>query len=156
MSIRLALDADVEQMVKMSEAFRKRLATYSPVFWRPAAESAEKQAVWLKLLVGLADTVAMVEERDGRVTGFIIGRFTPAPPVYAPGNAICLVDDFCVEPETAWATTGTALLAAVEAEAKQRGAPLSVVICAHLDAAKRDFLAAHGFVTTSEWHVRSL
>jgi GNAT superfamily N-acetyltransferase len=156
MPVRPAVEADTDQMVNLSEAFRMRLASYSPVFWHVASDAREKQTTWFKLLIGLGDTVAIVNESRGQVTGFIIGRLTPAPPVYAPGGPVCLIDDFCVEHESAWSTTGAALLAAVEAEAKRRGAPLSVVVCAHLDGAKRAFLAAQGFATTSEWHVRPL
>ena len=49
-----------------------------------------------------------------------------------------------------------ALLEAVEANARERGAVLSVVICPHLAAEKRSFLAERGFEVTSEWHVRNL
>jgi GNAT superfamily N-acetyltransferase len=79
---------------------------------------------------------------------------TAAPPVYAPGAPICLIDDFCVDPANAWASIGGALLDAAIEEGRRRGAPLTSIVAAHLDAPKRAFLASRGFAVTSEWHVR--
>ena len=156
MAVRDAVASDVEGMVQLSEAFRGRLASYSPVFWRQASDALNRQTAWFTMLLPLDDTIALVDEEQRRLSGFVIGRLTAAPPVYAPGGPVCVVDDFCVAAETDWPTVGLALLAAVEARARARGAPLSVVVCAHRDEPKRTFLAAHGFATTTEWHVRAL
>ena len=157
MSVRAAADADVEAMVALSEQFRARLQTLSPVFWRKAADSAEKHAVWFRILLTADGTFALVHDGADAIDGFIIGRMTPAPPVYAPGGPICLVDDFCVsEDDGDWTHTGRALLEATEGLARERGAVLSVVVCPHLGGAKREFLASLGFAPTSEWHVRAL
>ena len=156
MGVRDAVVADIEPMVRLSEEFRSRLATYSPTFWRKAEGSFEKHTAWLSMLLPLDDTIAMVYDHRNLLRGFAIARLTAAPPIFAPGGPVCLVDDFCVAQEADWPTVGLALLAAVEARAQSRGAPLSVVICAHLDARKREFLAARGFAPTSEWHVRTL
>lgn len=155
MAIRDATPADIESMVELSEVFRRRLASYSPTFWRKADDSRERQVTWFKILLGLDNTLAVVDDNGGTLRGFAIGRLTPAPPVYATDGPACLIDDFCVADEDDWPTTGVALLSAVEARSKQHGSVLSVVVCAHLDARKRGFLAQRNFAVTAEWHVRT-
>jgi hypothetical protein len=76
--------------------------------------------------------------------------------VYDPGGPVLLVDDFATREPEGWATVGAALLAAVTAEARARGALLAVVICGHLDRPKRALLAGAGFAVASEWHTRAL
>lgn len=156
MTVRTALEGDLLAMVALSERFRARLADYSPVFWRKAPDAAAKQTLWFRFLLTQSDTFAFAHAApDGAIDGFLIARMTAAPPVFAPGAPICLIDDFCVEPAAAWPTTGAALLDAAVAEGARRGAPVTSVITAHLDAPKRAFLAARGFAPTSEWHVRA-
>jgi GNAT superfamily N-acetyltransferase len=156
MRIRQAELSDIESMVRLSEAFRMSLTSYSPIFWRKAEASSERQATWFRVLVPLEDTIALVAEIDSELRGFIIGRLQEAPPVYEPGGPICLVDDFCVTSDSEWAIVGSKLLEAVEREARARGAVLAVVICPHLARAKGGFLAERGFEVTAEWHVRGL
>jgi hypothetical protein len=76
------------------------------------------------------------------LVGFIIGSLVPAPAVYAPGGPTCTVDDFTVVQAALWAKVGVNLVHAVENEAGQRGASQLVVVCAHLDEAKRAALAS--------------
>lgn len=156
MNLRKAEPADVEAMVQLSESFRAHLATLSPVFWRKASDSAGRQAVFFQALLSLDDTIAVVAEDASAIAGFAIGRLTPAPPVYDPRGPVCLIDDFCLADSTSWDSVGRALLEAIEAEARERGAVLSVVVCPHLGGAKRELLAALRFAPTAEWHVRGL
>ncbi len=157
MPIREATPDDSAALVGLSEQFRRRLATFSPVFWRMAPDAQQKQALWFRFLLTQPDTFSFVHEGDGAAAldGFVIARMTAAPAVYAPGAPICLIDDFCVAPAEAWPSVGGALLDAAVAEGARRGAPLTSIVAAHLDAAKRAFLAARGFAVTSEWHVRA-
>lgn len=156
MKIRVAELEDIAAMVRLSEAFRATLSGYSPTFWRPAADAATKQAAWFEMLLPLADHLVFVADTDGELRGFIIGRLQEAPPVYAPGGSICLVDDFCVAADAEWASVGNGLLDAVESAARSRGAMLSVVICPRLASAKRGMLGERGCDVATEWHVRSL
>ena len=91
-----------------------------------------------------------------RAQGIRIGRLQEAPPVFAPGGPVCLIDDFCVASDSEWASVGSELLEAIEAKARGRGAILSVVICPHRGAVKRSFLRERHFEITAEWHVRDL
>jgi GNAT superfamily N-acetyltransferase len=156
MKIREAKLEDVEAMVGLSEAFRTTLAGYNPVFWPKAEDSAEKQAIWFRILVPLDDVLALVADEDGGLRGFVIGRLQQAPPVYATDGPACLIDDFCVASDGEWPSVGGELLAEIERRARERGAGVSVVICPHLGAAKRAFLAERGFAVTTEWHVHDL
>jgi hypothetical protein len=76
-----------------------------------------------------------------------------APPVYNLGGLTCVVDDFCTND---WATTGKALLSAAMEEAKQRGEVQIVVICPHLEEAKRAMLRGEELTITSGWYVHGL
>lgn len=146
----------MDAMVRLSEAFRAHLATLSPTFWRKADDSAQKQAAFLRILLPLRETLAFVAADEHQVIGFAIARITPAPPVYAPGGPVCLIDDFCVADDGSWRTVGGALVDAIESTAREQDAVLTVVVCPSAGGAKRDFLAARGFTPTSEWHVREL
>ena len=66
------------------------------------------------------------------------------------------MDDFAVGNPTEWGSVGAALLAAVEQEAKARGAVLSVVVCAQQDQVKRTMLREAGLTVASEWQVKPL
>ena len=156
MKIRDADLSDVESMVRLSETFRKSLTNYSPVFWRKAESSFESQSGFFRSLLPLEDTVVLIAERDSELAGFIIGRLQKAPPVYAPGGPVCLIDDFCMASEAEWSTVASELLKAVEQWARSRGAVLSVVICPNRGVAKRRFLDERGFDVTSSWHIRGL
>jgi hypothetical protein len=54
------------------------------------------------------------------------------------------------------ADSWSALLTAVEHEARARGAVLVLVVCAQRDNAKRTLLRDAGLFTASEWYVRLL
>lgn len=155
-AFRSAEIADVEHMVDMSEASRSSLVPLSPRFWRKAADSREKQDAWFRILLPLDDTIAVVAEMGSRLRAFAIGRLQEAPPVYAPGGPVCLIDDFCVASDAEWHPIGTRILNQIERRAHERGAVLSIVICPHLGGAKRRLLQERGFRVTAEWHVREL
>jgi GNAT superfamily N-acetyltransferase len=156
MKIEVATAADVEPMVRLSEAFRSTLSGYSPVFWRKADDSFARQVAWFRIVVAQQDMLCLVARVEDELRGFAMGRLTTAPPVYAPGGPVCLIDDFCVTTDAEWPSVGAALLDAVESRARERGAVLSVIVCPHLAREKRAFLNARRFTTTAEWSVREL
>jgi GNAT superfamily N-acetyltransferase len=156
MTVRPAAVADLVAMTDLAEARRRRYADDQPVFWRPSADAREQHRRYLAALISDASTLALVAVRRGAVAGFAIGRLTSAPPVYDPGGPTCTVDDFTVEDPGEWASVGIALLSAVRAEARRRGAVQIVVVCGHLDHAKRSLLAEGGLTIASEWWVTPL
>ena len=156
MHIRRATEADIPNMVAIAETKRNEYEGYSPVFWRKAPDSSSEQERYLQSLLMGTDVMALVAQTRDGLAGFIIGALTTAPPVYNPGGAVCMVDDFAVAPPEAWQAVGSALLAAMAQEAQARGAVLMVVVCAQRDQAKRALLQEAGCAVASEWHVRSL
>ena len=153
LQIRPATPADVAAMVALSEQKRTDYAAYQPVFWRKAAGSAAVQTPYFRELLGRDHILARVAVDGGTVVGFVIAAVMPAPAVYDPGGLTCLIDDFCVADPAMWTAAGAALLTDVQTAAAARGAVQSVVVCGHLDAAKRAFLRGAGLSLASKWYV---
>ncbi len=156
MQVRPATLDDVPRMVELSAAKRARCAEVLPRFWKPAGDADEKQAAWFTFLLDKEDHLLLVAEGAGTPSGFLIARLMPAPPVYDPGGATVLVDDFCVDDASAWATVGDALLTDLRERVRPLGAAQIVVICAHHDPAKRSLLADLDGRGASEWVVLDL
>ncbi|MGI8687476.1 MAG: GNAT family N-acetyltransferase [Thermomicrobiales bacterium] len=152
-TIRPASMADVPRMVELSEQKRSEYEQHQPVFWRKAADAAEKQTAYISRLVARDDILAFVYETDTTIDGFIIGVLMSAPPVFDPGGLTCLVDDFVVLHAPDWQTIGVTLLHAAADAAKERGAVQVVAVCGRHDEPKRAMLAAHGCSVASEWWV---
>jgi hypothetical protein len=154
--IREPVKSDVPAMLDLAEARREEYQRYQPTFWRKAGDSRERQRPYLERLISEEHVIARVYESDGVIEAFIIGALIPAPPVYDPGGPICLVDDFAIRDEGAWEIVGAALLDAVTAEARRRGAVLVVVIAGRQDQPRRALLTQVGYDVASEWHIRHL
>lgn len=149
--IRTARRDDVEGLLDLADERRTRYASYEPVFWRPAVDALDRQRGYFLQLLSDDSVVTLVDEDDGRLAGFVIGRLQSPPPVYDPGGPVYLVDDFVVADRGASSSSGQDLLTGLRTEARRRGAVLLVVVCGHLDGTKRDLLRAAGLRITSEW-----
>ena len=150
--IRPAHADDVPAMVALSEQKRLEYERYQPVFWRKAADSAASQLPYFRNLLTRENIIALVCAGERGLDGFIIAAIIGAPPVYDPGGLTCMIDDFCVAGSAGWATVGAALLREVGQQAQARGANQQVVVCGHLDEAKRAMLRAGGLTIASEWY----
>ena len=148
--------ADVAAMVDLSEQHRLLLQTYQPVFWRKADRSKEAQIPYFEKLVADPDIIKLVAESDTGIEGFLISARIPVPPVYDPGAATYLIDDFCVKDDHAWMSIGSTLLQAAIQEIKLRGGSQIVVVCSHLFEEKRTFLQHEGLSIASEWYVNKI
>jgi hypothetical protein len=146
----------VPAILDLAEAKREEYQRYQPTFWRKAGDSRERQRPFLERLVSDENVIAFVYEVSGMINAFIIGSIMSAPPVHDPGGPVCLIDDFATVDDATCESAGAALLEAVTAEARRRGAVLCVVIAGRLDRAKREMLAAAGYTVASEWHTRAL
>jgi hypothetical protein len=156
LTVRRATQEDVPRMLDLAEARRQQYAEYQPQFWRPAAHARVAQNRFFNRLVADPEILVFVGEDARGIVGFIIGTIVPAPPVYNPGGSTCLVDDFCPDPAYEWREVGPPLLAAIRSAARERQAAQLVIVCGHLDAAKREILFAEGATIASEWFVQSL
>ena len=105
--IRAGTAADVAAMTALAALRREQYAEYQPLFWRPAVVAADAHRAYLGRLVASDEVITLVSEEAGAVTGFLIGRLNPAPPVYDPGGLTCDIDDFVVRPADAWPTGPT-------------------------------------------------
>lgn len=153
-AIRPAVSTDVPAMVALAERKRIEQAREQPIFWRKAADSAEKHTSYLRNLLQRDEVFSFVHEADGAIDGFVIGVRLDAPPVSDPGGPTCLIDDFTVAGAALWQSVGRALLNAAREQARGRGMVCMQVICGHYDAPKRAMLAAAGFPVVSEWWVQ--
>ena len=156
MTIRPATQADIQQMVALSEQKRTQYEQVAPTFWREAADASECQARFFETLLGREQTIALVHETGDQVDGFVIAAIRDAPPIYDPGTAICTIDDFCVMALEDWTTIGVKLLQEARQAAKNRGAELAVVVCGARDEPKRAMLRQTCFAVASEWYVNPL
>jgi ribosomal protein S18 acetylase RimI-like enzyme len=154
MAVRIAVPADVGAMVRLSAAKRAAYARVQPVFWRPAANADERQRAFFEGLVTRSHTIALIAEEDGAAVGFVIGELRAAPPVYDPGGATLVVDDFCVEVDR-WGDVGSALLGDLRRSAAARGAVQLVVVCGAHDRGKSDLIARLGLTAASTWYLGS-
>lgn len=156
MSIRPAAPADLPAIIALSEEKRTQYEPYQPVFWKKAADSAEKHMAFLPAQMARENVITLVHEVDGRIDGFIIGTIVPSPPVYAPGGPTCAVDDYWVAGGADWNGVGAAPLDGVSRWARERGAAQMVVVTAQRDLAKAGMLREEAYSVASEWWVRSL
>lgn len=156
LAVRPAGQDDVPTMVALAERQRREQAREQSVFWRKAADSADKHTRYVRNLLQRDGVFAFVHDAAGTVDGFVIGVRLEAPPVYDPGGPTCLVDDFTVADPTLWPSVGLALLEAARTAARGRGMVCMQIICGHHDAPKRAMLAAAGFPIVSEWWAQPL
>ncbi|HEY0735498.1 MAG TPA: GNAT family N-acetyltransferase [Herpetosiphonaceae bacterium] len=156
MPIRIATEDDLDVMIALADEKRTEYAQYAPTFWRKAADGPSKQREYFCGLLTQPNIIALVSDEDGTIEGFVLGSIIAAPPVYDPGTQVCVIDDFTVAQPESWSTIGRALLEAARQHAAARQANLTVVVCGHLDQAKRAMLRESGFGIASEWYVNPL
>lgn len=72
-------------MVALADARRRQYAIYQPVFWRPAADAADRHRPYVAGLITHDAAIFRVAETGGDLTGFRLAQLVPAPPVYDPG-----------------------------------------------------------------------
>src|SRR3546814_6522515 len=101
---RVATAGDLEALVALTRAGRQRLASWSPVYWRPAAGADELHRAWLAHLIGSDDAVVRVATDHGQVVGCAVSVRPPHQ---------WFVDDVALVYDARWAEDGIDLLAAV-------------------------------------------
>jgi hypothetical protein len=144
---------DVGEVAALADARRGEAERHQPLFWRKAENALEVHREYLHGLVDDPEHIFLVARQSGGISGFVIGRLLPAPPVYDPGGLTCLVDDFAVAAADEWATLGVDLLRAVAGRARGRGAIQVVVVAGRHDTLKGQALQTAGLAVASEWWV---
>ncbi len=82
--VRLAKQSDVSRLIELAALKRAEYEQLEPVFWRQAADAAQKQTPYFADLLRSPQHIALVYEAHGEVGGFVIAAIVPAPPVYDP------------------------------------------------------------------------
>lgn len=153
LTVQRATAKDLEQLLGIAAARRVAYAEYQPQFWRSAPDAVHRQREYFTAILEDDEALVVVAHSGAGLRGFGIGRLVPAPAVYAPGGASCVVDDFAVAHPDDWSTIGPLLLVALRSWAHRRGAAQIIVVTAHLDEAKRAALQGEGLTIASEWWV---
>ena len=148
---RPATHDDIDAVAALAADRRRDYEAHQPRFWRQADDALVRHKAHLHGLVDEPDHVFLVAGETSHVSGFVIGRLMPAPPVYEPGGLSCVVDDFAVARADAWASLGLLLLGDLSLAARARGAVQVVVVAGRHDEPKRRALHAAGLVVASEW-----
>lgn len=151
MLVRKANSMDALRCVELVEARREEYEHYEPRFWKKAATSAATTLPWFEKLFSDDQSMSFVAIEDGDVIGFVIAREFPTPPVYDPGGATAMIDDFCVVAKSRWKDVGQALLQQARSEMRERGFAQVVVVGARRDLEKTEFLAGSGLSLASTW-----
>lgn len=146
---------DIGACVELVEAERQRRRFWQPIFWRPSPHSASITHTHFTNLRLRSDIVFLVAEQDGEIVGFLIGKPAPGPPVYAPGGATFLIDDFCVARATGWRDIGRSLLDNARTRLRARGAAQIVIVCPDRDRDKKQMLRHAAFTHASTWWTAS-
>ena len=105
-AVRTATVDDLDAIVALTTAWRRRLAAWSPRWWNPAAAADALHPQWLRyLLQSDATIVRVVEDAAGEVLGCAAAMRQPAQWV---------IDDVAVADDSLWPGAGRLLLEAVE------------------------------------------
>lgn len=142
--LRAASSEDVDEIARLLDAKRREYETYSPVFWRPAADAITKHKLFLEALITQGGPITLVQPGDDGLDGVIVALRR---------SDDWLVDDFAVRSPERWTQAGRALLDEVCTRAD--GVPVTVV-CGHRDEPKRALLHDGGGVLREQWWVRAL
>lgn len=142
MSVRDFKADDAEWAAKLMEQRRKTYASYSPVFWRPAAGVSELHAGFLRRLTTNPANVCLRAEH-----GFIVGQLR---------RAECFVDDFAVDEEGTWGNDGRELLGELWSRVASDTIITMRVVTAKADRDKVAMLTVAGLTLAEQWWVKPL
>ncbi len=127
-AVEVAAHDDVDAVAALAEVRRQSYEPHQPLFWRQADDALARHTAYLHGLVDDPQCIFLVARHGRALSGFVIGRLVPAPPVYEPGGLTCLVDDFAVARDDDWSGLGVRLLQDLARRAHERGAVQAVVV----------------------------
>jgi len=147
---------DIPAMLSLIEAHRRSLEQLAPGFWRRSARAPGWTRRYFRFLLVTRRATMLVAEEQSQVVGMLIGRRVAAPPVYDPGGASLLIDDFCVLSPDLWPRAGAALLDAAMRGLGRPSVAQVIVIAPAADNAKSQWLASAGLTPVSSWWTKPL
>ncbi|MCW2604562.1 MAG: hypothetical protein JWN61_2697 [Pseudonocardiales bacterium] len=142
MLIRPAAPADLDALVELFHAARRRQAQLSPVLWRVAADDRARHRPFVSYLLSADTAVALVADAGGAR-----GIDSALIAVRRPDG--WLIDDFAGTNPAALADAGRALLLA----ATERIGPRMMAVAAARDGVKAALLEQEGFCVADRWWV---
>jgi hypothetical protein len=102
--VRQATPDDLDAIVALTTAGRRRLAAWAPTWWRPAPGADEVHPLWLSHLIQAAEPVVRVATNGGQVVGCAAS---------VPQGRQWFVDDVALIDDDRWGDEGLDLLEAV-------------------------------------------
>jgi hypothetical protein len=140
-TIRPAVEDDLESIAALTATGRRRLAGWSPVWWRQAAGADDLHPLWLRHLLDSEGPVMRVAVDDE--VGTVVGCAASMP---QPGQWV--VDDMAVVDDTRWADVGVALFGSVEERPALTCIPTA-------DVARADAARSAGLRRVSSYWIRT-
>jgi hypothetical protein len=104
MSVRIATEDDLDEVVRLTIAYRQRLAAWAPVWWRKSISADQAHPGWLAHMLRSPKFSFRVVEVEGVVEGCAVS---------VPQKAQWFIDDVAVIDDSRWPSGGVDLLAAV-------------------------------------------
>jgi hypothetical protein len=133
---RAATTADLDAIAAITASARRRLAEWSPTWWRPAAAADEIHRVWLQHLIEADGPIVRVTTEHAHVVGCAAA---------VPQGAQWTVDDVGLADDDRWADAGVELLGAVAER------PAVTCVPTHHLARRAASEAAHLHHVSSYW-----
>jgi hypothetical protein len=106
---------------------------------------------YTSLLLLARHTLALVADKEGDLLGFLVARRARTPPVYDPGGAVAIIDDFCVARPEEWMLVGGELLAHARMLGRKAGLSQIVIVCSAEDEPKSAFLRSTDLAVVTNW-----
>ena len=97
MSIRLAAESDLDAVVRLTTAYRERLAGWAPRWWRKSSSADQAHPGWLAHMLRSEQFTFRVVEVDGVVEGCAVS---------VPQKAQWFIDDVAVIDDDRWPSGG--------------------------------------------------
>jgi ribosomal protein S18 acetylase RimI-like enzyme len=150
--VRVVTSDDVAWMADVMVERRALYETFSPVFWRPAANAREVHEPYLASCVASDRYLGL-----RTTTGFVLGELqTAGSPPWWSEVPIGFFDDFAVVEDGAWTSDGRTLLLAAWSHLRERGAEAVRVVTAIRDTSKVAMLEKLGLTIGESWYIRTL
>lgn len=152
MALRAATLNDLGWIMSLCELDRIQKNSLHPIDYRNPSEYCDSRRPAIERLLTDPGSICLVREHSGTPQAYLLASLVNAPPVYAPGGPVCLVEEFEVVRPQDLETAGAQLLDECRRLALSRGAVLQRVIGAAGDTLRESFLLRQSFNIASEWY----
>jgi|SRR5579862_2046667 len=152
MGIRPATNDDLGWMMSLCELGRIQKNSLHPIAYQQPAAYCRTRRKEIERILENPNSLCLISEHHDQPLAFLVALLVDAPPVYAPGGPVCLIEEFEGVKHQDLATHGLQLLDEARNIARRRGAVLQRVISSAGDLDREEFLLGNGFTVASEWY----